>query len=375
MKFIASSKLLQQSLQSISGVLGTNSTLPILDNFLFRLENDELKVTASDVETTMTVSVSLVKSEDEGIIAIPAKILLDTLKTFGDIPITFSVNTDSNQIELITDDGKFKMSGYDGNEYPSNSEMESPSEITISAEILEGAISKTLFATGNDELRPVMMGVNFEFTANGLILVGTDAHKLVKYTKKSIVSEKEDSFVVPKKPLNQLKGILGKTNDDVVVKYNKTNALFEFDNYSLICRLVDSKYPNYEAVIPKDNPNTLVVDRLQLLNKIRRVSFFANQSTNQIRLSISGQELVLSAEDLDFTNEAHERLNCSYDGNDLEIGFNSKFILEMLNNLNSTEVTMELSTPGRAGLLLPVTEDDSDEEILMLVMPIMLTEN
>ena len=375
MKFIASSKLLQQSLQSISGVLGANSTLPILDNFLFRLENDELKVTASDVETTMTVSVSLVKSEDEGIIAIPAKILLDTLKTFGDIPITFNVNSETNLIELITDDGKFKMSGFDGNEYPTNSEMESPSEITISAEILEDAISKTIFATGNDELRPVMMGVNFEFTANGLILVGTDAHKLVKYTKKSIISESEDSFVVPKKPLNQLKGILGKTNEDVKVKYNKTNASFEFDNYSLICRLVDSKYPNYEAVIPKDNPNTLVVDRIQLLNKIRRVSFFANQSTNQIRLSISGQELVLSAEDLDFTNEAHERLNCSYDGSDLEIGFNSKFILEMLNNLNSEQVIMELSTPGRAGLLLPVVEEDSDEEILMLVMPIMLTEN
>ncbi|OYT11061.1 MAG: DNA polymerase III subunit beta [Bacteroidetes bacterium 4572_112] len=375
MKFIASSKLLQQSLQSISGVLGTNSTLPILDNFLFRLENDELKVTASDVETTMTVSVSLVKSEDEGIIAIPAKILLDTLKTFGDIPITFNVNTETNQIELITDDGKFKMSGYDGNEYPSNSEMESPSEISISAEILEDAIGKTIFATGNDELRPVMMGVNFEFTANGLILVGTDAHKLVKYTKKSVVSKSEDSFVVPKKPLNQLKGILGKTNENVVVKYNKTNASFEFDNYSLVCRLVDSKYPNYEAVIPKDNPNTLIVDRLQLLNKIRRVSFFANQSTNQIRLSISGQELILSAEDLDFTNEAHERLNCSYDGSDLEIGFNSKFILEMLNNLSSEQVIMELSTPGRAGLLLPVVEDDSDEEILMLVMPIMLTDN
>jgi len=175
--------------------------------------------------------------------------------------------------------------------------------------------------------------------------------------------------------LNQLKGILGKTNENVIVKYNKTNASFEFDNYSLVCRLVDSKYPNYEAVIPKDNPNTLIVDRLQLLNKIRRVSFFANQSTNQIRLSISGQELVLSAEDLDFTNEAHERLNCSYDGSDLEIGFNSKFILEMLNNLSSEQVIMELSTPGRAGLLLPVVEDDSDEEILMLVMPIMLTDN
>lgn len=372
MKFIVSSQLLLRSLQSISGVLSTNSTLPILDNFLFSLEGDSLTVTASDIETTMSVVIPLVKSEDDGKIAIPAKILIDTLKTFGDIPISFIINLENQLIELATDDGKFKMSGFDGDEFPSYPEMETSSEIVIKAEILEQAIAKTIFATGSDELRPVMMGVNFEFTAHGLIMVGTDAHKLVKYTQKSIKSDREDSFVVPKKPLNQLKNILGKTTEDVVVKYNKVNAHFEFDNYNLICRLVDSKYPNYEAVIPKDNPNTLHVDRVQLLNKIRRVSFFANQSTNQVRLSISGQELELSAEDLDFTNEAHERLNCSYTGSDLEIGFNSKFLIEMLNNLDTEQVSMELSTPGRAGILIPFVEGETDEEILMLVMPIML---
>lgn len=372
MKFIVSSQVLLRSLQSIGGVLSTNSTLPILDNFLFHLEGDTLTVTASDIETTMSVIIPLVKSEDEGNVAIPAKILIDTLKTFGDIPISFNINNENQMIELATDDGKFKMSGFDGNEFPSSPEMETSSEISIQAEILEQAITKTIFATGSDELRPVMMGINFEFTADGLIMVGTDAHKLVKYTQKSIKSDKEDSFVVPKKPLNQLKNILGRTTENVLVKYNKVNARFEFDNYTLICRLVDSKYPNYEAVIPKDNPNTLSVDRVQLLNKIRRVSFFANQSTNQIRLSISGQELVLSAEDLDFTNEAHERLNCSYTGTDMEIGFNSKFLMEMLNNLDSEQINMELSTPGRAGILLPYNEEKSDEEILMLVMPIML---
>jgi DNA polymerase-3 subunit beta len=372
MKFIVSSQVLLKSLQSISGVLSTNSTLPILDNFLFQLEDDVLKVTASDIETTMTVMVQMVMSESEGNIAIPAKILMDTLKTFGEIPITFNINLDNQMVELSTDDGKFKLSGFDGNEFPMSPEMEATSEISIKAEILEQAISKTIFATGNDELRPVMMGVNFEFTMEGMILVGTDAHKLVKYTQKSVLSESEDKFVVPKKPLIQLKNILGKTLDEVHVKYNKVNALFEFDNYTLICRLVDSKYPNYEAVIPKGNPNTLIVDRVQLLNKIRRVSFFANQSTNQIRLSITGQELVLSAEDLDFTNEARERLNCSYQGTDLDIGFNSKFLIEMLNNLSNEEVMLELSTPGRAGLLLPVNPEPTDEEILMLVMPIML---
>ncbi len=372
MKFILSSQELLRSLKSISGVLSTNSTLPILDNFLFHLEGDNLKVTASDIETTMSVVVPLVKAEDEGSIAIPAKLLTDTLSTFGNIPITINANLETLLIELSTDEGKFKMSGFDGAEFPSSPEMEATSEINIKAEILEQAISKTIFATGNDELRPVMMGVNFEFTNEGMILVGTDAHKLVKYTQKNIKSDKEDSFVVPKKPLTQLKNILGKISEDVVVKYNKINAEFVFDNYVLICRLVDSKYPNYEAVIPKDNPNTLTIDRVQLLNKIRRVSFFANQSTNQIRFSITGQELTLSAEDLDFTNEAHERLNCSYVGDDLEIGFNSKFILEMLNNLNTEQIMIELSTPGRAGILLPVNKEETEEEILMLVMPIML---
>lgn len=372
MKFIVSSQVLLKSLQSISGVLSTNSTLPILDNFLFNLEADTLTITASDVETTMSVEVDLVKSEDEGIIAIPAKILIETLKTFGNIPITFNINMENHMIELATDDGKFKLSGYDGNEFPSTPSLEESSEIVIDAGILEQAISKTIFATGNDELRPVMMGVNFEFTPNGLIMVGTDAHKLVKYTQKSLKSDSDDNFVVPKKPLNQLKNILSRSKGDVVIKYNKVNANFEFNNYKLICRLVDNKYPNYEAVIPKDNPNNLVVDRVQFLNKIRRVSFFANQSTNQIKLSINGQELTLSAEDLDFTNEAHERLSCSYKGDNMEIGFNSKFLIEMLNNIDSEQVTMELSSPGRAGILLPFNEEETDEQILMLVMPIML---
>lgn len=372
MKFIVSTQVLLKSLQSISGILGTNSTLPILDNFLFKLEADALTITASDVETTMSVEVDLVKSEDEGIIAIPAKILIETLKTFGSIPITFNINIETHMVELSTDDGKFKLSGFDGDEFPSTPSLNDSSTITIASSILEQAISKTIFATGNDELRPVMMGVNFEFTNNGLIMVGTDAHKMVKYTQKSITSDSEDSFVVPKKPLNQLKNILSRSNNEVIVKYNKVNAHFEFDNYKLICRLVDNKYPNYEAVIPKDNPNTLVVDRVQFLNKIRRVSFFANQSTNQIKLSITGQELTLSAEDLDFTNEAHERLSCSFKGENMEIGFNSKFLIEMLNNIDSEQIVMELSSPGRAGIILPFNEEETDEEILMLVMPIML---
>ena len=372
MKFIVSSSVLLKGLQSMSGVLSTNSTLPILDNYLFELENGELSVTASDIETTMTVKIPLVKAEDEGSIAIPAKILLDTLKTFGDIPISFFIDLDKKLVELSTDDGKFKLSGFDSAEFPSAPAIESASSIDIPADVLEQAIGKTIFATGSDELRPVMMGVNFELTANGLILVGTDAHKLVKYTRKDITSDSEDSFIVPKKSLMLLKNSLSKSDDKVKVEYDSKNAIFSFENFKMICRLVDGKYPNYEAVIPKNNPNILTVDRVQLLNKIRRVSFFANQSTNQIRLKISGKELVLSAEDMDYTNEAYERLSCSYQGEDIEIGFNAKFLIEMLNNLSNEQITIELSTPGRAGIIVPVNDDDENEEIIMLVMPIML---
>jgi len=372
MKFIVSSNVLLKALQSISGVLSTNSTLPILDNYLFELVDGQLTVTASDIETTMSVNIPLVKAEEEGNIAVPAKILLDTLKTFGDIPISFFINLETKLIELSTDDGKFKLSGFDGAEFPNAPSIESASSVEIPAEVLEQAISKTIFATGSDELRPVMMGVNFELTGEGLILVGTDAHKLVKYTRKDIISKSEDSFIVPKKSLNMLKNTLGKSDDKVSIEYDAKNAIFTFENFKLICRLVDGKYPNYEAVIPKDNPNILSVDRVQLLNKIRRVSFFANQSTNQIRLKISGKELILSAEDMDYTNEAYERLSCSYEGEDIEIGFNAKFLIEMLNNLSNEQITLELSTPGRAGIIVPVNEDDKNEHIIMLVMPIML---
>ena len=372
MKFIVSSNVLLKGLQSMSGVLSTNSTLPILDNYLFELENGELSITASDIETTMTVKIPLVKAEDEGSIAIPAKILLDTLKTFGDIPISVFINLETNLVELSTDDGKFKLSGYSSAEFPNAPSIENANSIDIPAEVLEQAIGKTIFATGSDELRPVMMGVNFELTTNGLILVGTDAHKLVKYIRKDVVSETEDSFIVPKKSLMLLKSSLSKAEDTVKVEYDKKNAIFAFENFKMVCRLVDGKYPNYEAVIPKDNPNILTVDRVQLLNKIRRVSFFANQSTNQIRLKITGKELILSAEDIDFTNEAHERLSCSYEGEDIEIGFNAKFLIEMLTNLSNEQITIELSTPGRAGIIVPINEEDSNEEIIMLVMPIML---
>ncbi|NLO49702.1 MAG: DNA polymerase III subunit beta [Bacteroidales bacterium] len=373
MKFIVSSNYLLKNLQSISGVASSSNTLPILDDFLFEIRQDILHVTASDLETTMTVSLTLTMSEEEGAIAVPAKILLDTLKTLADVPITFTINNDTYAIEMTAGGGKYKLSGHNGEEFPETPTVEEGSSFTIKSTILSEAISKTAFAAGNDEIRPVMSGVLMELTDEGMALVATDAHKLVRYARKDVVTDNYDSIILPTKPLNQIKNILGNEELDVKVEYNDKNAFFAFGNIQLLCKLIVGKYPNYPAVIPVENPNKLQISRSLLLNTIKRVSLFANQSTHQIRFKISGQQLELSAEDIDYSNEAVETISCNYDGEDLEIGFNSKFMQEMLNNVDTKEVLLKMSQPNRAGLIIPVEEEPPDnEEILMLVMPVML---
>ena len=373
MKFIVSSTLLLKQLQAIGGVINSSNTLPILDNFLFELNQDGLIISASDLETTMTAKVAVTKAEKTGSIAIPAKILLETLKTFTDIPITFTIeNKTTYSIEISAGEGKYKLTGYNADEFPKTPSLESASTLELDSEIIANAINKTLFATGNDELRPVMSGVYCQLTSDDIIFVATDAHKLVRYRRTDAKSQESAAFILPKKPLNQLKNLLGHDDGKVKIEFNSTNAFFEFSNYNLICRLIDGKYPNYEAVIPTNNPNKLTIERIPFLNSIKRVSIFSNQSTHQVRFKISGKELSLSAEDLDFANEAKERLTCQYEGDDIEIGFNSKFVLEMLNIINTDEVCIEMSAPNRAGLLLPVNSENKSEDLLMLVMPVML---
>ena len=372
MKFIISSTLLLKNLQAILGVINTNNTLPILDDFLFELKDESLTITASDLETTMRVTIKPDMSEETGTIAIPAKILVDTLKTFPEIPIAFSINPVNLMIEISAGEGKYKLSGHKSDEYPRTPLLEDTTALTFDARLMAQAINKTLFATGNDELRLVLSGVFCELSPDDVTFVATDAHKLVRYKRTDLKSAESASFILPKKPLNLLKNILYNQEVPVTIEYNKTNAFFSFTNVHLICRLIDGKYPNYDAVIPKENPNKLTIDRHALLTTIRRVSIFANQSTHQIRFKVSGQELILSAEDIDFSNEARERLTCSYDGEDLEIGFNSKFLLEMLNNIETDEVRLEMSAPNRAGILTPVNSENKEEDILMLVMPVML---
>lgn len=370
MKFIVSSSQLLKQLQVLGGVINSNNTLPILDNFLFELSENQLKISSSDLETTMSAVVE-VESTDAGAIAINARLLLDTLKTFPDQPLTFKTEGDST-IEIISEQGKYDMAYFNGEEFPKAVELPSPSSTEIPSHILATAITKTIFAAGNDDLRPVMSGVFFQFNSKDLTFVATDAHKLVKYTRKDVTADKSAEFIMPKKPLNLLKGILGGSEENVTIEYNDTNAKFTFDNVLLICRLIDGKYPNYEAVIPKENPNKLTVDRASFLNSVRRVSIFSSKTTHQIRLKMAGTELNISAEDLDYSNKADERLLCDYQGDDMQIGFNSRFLSEMLNNLNSNDVLIEMSLPNRAGILTPIDGTEEGEQVTMLVMPVML---
>jgi len=374
MKFIVSSSVLLKNLSALSGVLNSSNTLPILDDFLFELKEDVLHITASDLETTMTVSVSTSMSEEPGSVTIPAKILMDTLKTFGDIPVSFTINRQTLMVEISAGEGKFKMAGHSSDEFPQMPVLEEKTTLILDSSLLVSAITRTVFATGNDELRPVMSGVFCELTPENITFVATDAHKLVRYRRSDVHAEDSASFIMPKKPLNSMKNILGSEETEVTLEYNQTNAGFTFRNVKLVCRLIEGRYPNYEAVIPNNNPNLLTIDRVALLTSMRRVSIFANQSTHQVRLKMSGQELVLSAEDIDFSNEARERLACSYEGEDMEIGFNSKFVHDMLNNLDTKEIRIEMSAPNRAGLIIPVDNENDAEDILMLVMPVMLNQ-
>lgn len=372
MKFTVSSLKLLKQLQLISGVLNSSNTLPILDNLLFEVSDDKLIITGSDLETTMTTEITPGKIDEDGKVAIPAKLLLETLKAFPDAPLTFVVNMDNYGIKINSDFGNYKLTGQNGDEFPKSPEIESPASISVPSDLLARAILKTLFATGNDELRPVMSGVFCELNKDNITFVATDAHKLVRYRRTDAKSKTGASFIIPKKPLTLLKSILANEELDVKIEYNDTNASFSFEGTNMVCRLIDGRYPNYDSVIPKENPNKMTIDRKAFLDSVKRVSIFSNKTTHQVRLKISGSELNVSAEDLDFANEATERLTCEYEGEDMEIGFNSRFLMEMLTNIEAEQINLEMSAPNRAGILTPANNKVDDESILMLVMPVML---
>jgi DNA polymerase III, beta subunit len=371
MRFIVSSSYLLKKLQIIGGVINSNNTMSILENFLFELSENKLTVSASDLETTIK-GVIEVESTDTASIVVPYKILIDTLKTFTEQALTFIIN-DNNTIDIVSNNGKYTLAYLDSQEFPTVVEIENANRVTLMGDILATAIQSTFFATGNDDLRPIMNGVFFNFTEEALIFAATDAHKLVKYERQDIKSEQPASFVIPKKPLSLLKGILSGSETEVTIEYNESNAKFSFDQLDYVCRLIDGTYPNYEAVIPRENPNKLIVNRTLLLNSTKRISNFASKATHQMRVKITGNSLQIFAEDIEYNNRANETIPCNYEGDDMEIGFNSKFFMEMLSNLSSDDILLEMSYSNRPGILTPADGLDEGEKIYMLVMPTMLS--
>ena len=373
MKFIVSSSSLYKELQILSGVINSTNTIPILDNFLFEIDNNKLTISSSDLESTMTSEIDIESTSNDKI-AISAKLLTDILKTFSEQPLTF-IKTDNNTIEISASNGKYSLAYLEGGEFPKQVEILDAHETVLNSAYLGNAINSTIFASGTDDLRPVMSGVFFQFNSESLKFVATDAHKLVKFETSDYSSKEISEFIMPKKPLQILKGILQTYDSEITIQHNDSNAKFIFGKSSITCRLIDGKFPNYEAVIPKDNPNVLRIDRELFLNSVRRVSIFSNKTTNQIKLKIAGTLLNISAEDFDYSNKADENLECEYSGDDIQIGFNSKFLYEMLNNLDSESITLSMSHPNRAGIIRPVDEKNSkSKSITMLVMPVMLND-
>jgi DNA polymerase-3 subunit beta len=378
MKFIVNSQQLLKQLQSLSGVLTSNNTMPIINCFHFHLEENALTIKTTDLSTTLVarMEVETGRMEKAEEVAIPSKMLLEILKSFDDVPMTFSVDPSSYAIELASGEGEYHLAGMDAETYPTMPTAEGTSTVVMSCSALVSAINKTYFATSNDEMHQQMSGIFCEMNPDGVTFVATDAHKLVRYRRKDITSSASASFILPKKPITIVKNILAarKEDGDVTIEYNNTNLFITFDNFYIVCRLVDGRYPNYEAAIPKDNPNRLLLDRQSFLNTLRRVSIFSNEATRQVRLSIMSNKLDISAEDLEFSNKAHETIPCQYEGDPMDIGFNAKFLTEMISNLDSEQVLVELSHPSRAGIIFPYGDDveGKQDDILMLVMPVML---
>jgi DNA polymerase-3 subunit beta len=369
MKFIVSSSALLKQLQQISGVINTNTVLPILEDFLFEIEKNKLTVVATDLETVMKIHMEI-EAKDSGKVCIPGKILMDSLKNIADQPLTF--NIDKNYaIEITSDNGKYKVMGENPDNFPREPQADEANSFTMPSSALVTAINKTIFAVSSDDLRPAMTGVYFELDKKGITFVATDAHRLVRFTRKNIKCPQKDSFIVPKKPLSLLKSSLPDNEDELTISYNTNHLFVTHGGTELVCRLIDARFPDYKVVIPTDNPFKMIVNKNDFQNALRRVSVFSNKSTNQIALAISGNHLQLTAQDVDFSNEGNERMSCQYDGEDLQIAFNAKFLIEMLNGADTQEVLMELSTPTKAGILKPA-EQAEDEELLMLVMPLML---
>lgn len=374
MRFDVSSTALLSHLQSIGKVIASKNTLPILDNFLFQLEENTLTVTASDAETRLVTSLEVMNAEGSGLFCVSAKMLLDPLKELPEQPLTFDVNDANLEVFIHFQNGKYNFIGQKGDTYPQQKPLsEQAVEVMMDAQLLLNGISRSLFATADDELRPVMNGVYFDFHTDDLTFVASDGHKLVRLRNLSVKSEERASFILPKKPATLLKNLLAKEEGLIRLQFDDNNAYVRCTNCEMVCRLIEGRYPNYNSVIPKENPFQVTIDRMFLLNALKRVSVFSNQSSSLIKLHLEDNLLTVSAQDIDFSTSAEERIPCEYNGDELSIGFKATYLIDILGNISSTDVILQLADPSRAGLILPL-ENQENEDLLMLLMPMMLND-
>ncbi|MDR2040650.1 MAG: DNA polymerase III subunit beta [Bacteroidales bacterium] len=376
MKFVVSSTELLSHLQAISKVINSKNTLPILDNFLFKLDGNTLEITASDLETTLITRMTLTNASDPGAIAVPAKFLTEYLGKFSEQPLTFNINTETYSIHINSETGESNIMGYDAEDFPQLPELKKDmvSPLSMPADVVLQGVSKTIFATGDDELRPVMNGIFVEMTTDNITFVASDSHMLVRYRRDDVKAEKNGSFILPKKPASLLRTVLAKEQENVEISFDDKNALFKLSDYTMVCRLVEGMYPAYNSVIPTDNPNKMVIDRVEFLSSLRRVQMFANQATNLVKMELKGNQVTIFAQDIDFSIASHDTLKCQYDGDNMNIGFKANFLSELVANLSSTDISMEMSDPSRAILVLPVQVEIEGEDILMLIMPMTIAE-
>jgi DNA polymerase-3 subunit beta len=373
MKFIVNTNQLLNKLQSVSGTIVSKPVIPILDHFLFDITDKKLTITGTDLETTMSTTME-VQSDENVRIAVPSKMCMDTLKELPNQPVTFTISTDKNTIELKSEFGRYKLVGQNADDFPKIPESIAENSFSIPSGVLSSSIAQTIFSSGNDELRLSLTGVYVQLYRDNAVFVATDANRLVKVERVDVKPGLETSFILPKKALNLLKSNLPQDDSATQVDFNESNAFFTFGDVSLICRLIDERYPDYQAVIPEENPNKLTINRTEFLNSIKRSSIYGNKTTNQVNIKITGSEITIHAEDIDLSNEAVERLGCDYTGEDMEIGFNSRLLIEMLQNLSTPDIIIELSSPSRAGIILP-SENVEHENLLMLLMPMMIAAN
>lgn len=375
MRFTISSTSLLAHLQSISRVIASKNAISILDNFLFELNDGKLNITASDSETTMKTFVEVNDFDTNGAFAISSKSILDVLREIPEQPINIEVNTENFEIKIEYLNGKLNLIGQNPMEYPKTPEIvknDDTVEVSIPSSILLNGITKTIFATDNNEYRPTMNGIYFDFTKDDLTVVASNGHILVRSKTTKVKSDGKSAFILPKKPAVLLKNILPKEEDDVTVLFNSRNAVFTMSEYTLICRLTEGRFPNYNAVIPTNAPNKITIDRNTLFGALRRVSICSLQSGGLIRFTIGEKDSIkVSGQEIDFSSSAEEKVPCTYEGVPMEIGFNSSFLIEMLANISAEEVSIELIDQSRAGVITPTVQEEN-EDLLMLLTPMML---